>query len=217
MSSRGFTLVELLVALTILALMLGITMNSLSFSLQTSKSVEAAILDTEQTYLATRAFREQLQQAVPLPQTAMVGLDQLDFGGSAKVIEFVAPLRGNRAYAGLHRVRFEIEDDPSFDGNGGRLLMTYRPYAGNTATVNPVASDSVVVLDGFASARFDFGNVTTSTTVDWTPQWVATEQLPALVRLQVDIEGQDDRVAIPEVIVAIRATMPNRLTRGRAR
>ena len=143
--------------------------------------------------------------------------DQLDFGGSARAIEFVAPLRGNRSYAGLHRVRFEIEDDPSFDGNGGRLLMTYRPYVGDTATVDPVASNSVVVLDGFASARFDFGNVTTSATVDWKPEWVATQQLPALVRLQVDIEGQDNRVTIPDVIVAIRATKPNRLTRGRAR
>ena len=217
MNSRGFTLVELLVALTILAVMLGITMNSLSFSLQTSKSVEASILDTEQTYLATRAFREQLQQAVPLLQTNIVGLDQLDFGGSAKAIEFVAPLRGGRAYAGLHRIRFEIEDDQSFDGSGGRLLMSYRPYTPDTETDNRAASNSVVVLDGFASARFDFGNVTTSATVDWTPEWVATAQLPALVMLRVDSADENDQATIPEVIVAIRATTPSRLTRGRAR
>jgi general secretion pathway protein J len=216
----GFTLVELLVALTILALMLGVTMNSLSFSLRTSGSVETAIADKEYTYLATRAFRDQLQQAVPLLRVSTAGLNELDFDGASNAVEFVAPLRGAHSSAGLHRVRFVIEQEPSFEDNRGRLVMHYRPYSADTTKANVtdnVAESSVVVLDGFASARFSFSDVATSVAVDWTPQWRETMRLPDLVRLEVDYANDDDQVMIPEAVVAIRTTSQNRLLRGEAR
>lgn len=218
--SRGFTLVELLVALTILALMLGVTMNSLSFSLRTSGSVESAIADKEYTHLATRAFREQLRQAAPLLRVSTVGLKELDFDGGSNAIEFVAPLRGAGPSAGLHRIRFVIEQNRSFENNRSRLVMHYRPYFAdmtNTHTANNVAEGSAVVLDGFASARFSFSDVVTSATVDWTPEWRETKRLPDLVRLQVDYGPDVDQVTIPEAIVAIRTTSQNRLLRGAAR
>ena len=214
--SRGFTLVELLVALTILALMLGVTMNSLSFSLQTSESVEAALSAKEYTHLATRAFRDQVQQAVPVLRVNTVGMDQLDFDGGVRAIEFVAPLRGGGNFAGLYRIRFVIEEEPSFEENRGRLVMYFRPYSTditNTNTYNDVADSGVVVLDGFAGARFDFGDVASSVAVDWTPEWREPMRLPDLVRLQVDYGNDHDQATVPEVVAAVRTTSLNRLMR----
>jgi len=215
--SGGFTLVELLVALTILALMLGVTMNSLSFSLRTSGSVESAIAGKEYTHLATRAFREQLQQAVPLLRVSTVGQKKLDFDGDSNTVEFVAPLRGAGTSGGLHRIRFVIEEEPSFEENRGRLVMHYRPYSVDTNATNNDIDGKVVVLDGFASARFSFSDIVTSAGVDWTPKWRELMRLPDLVRLQVDYANDDVQVMIPEAVVAIRTTSQNRLLRGAAR
>lgn len=218
--SSGFTLVELLVALTILALMLGVTMNSLSFSLRTSGSVESAIADKEYSHLATRAFREQLQQAVPLLRVSTAGMNELDFNGASNAVEFVAPLRGAGRSAGLYRIRFVIEQESSFEGNRGRLVMHYRPYSPDTTNTNATSNttdNSVVVLEGFAFAHFSFSDVVTAVAVDWTPEWRETMRLPDLVRLQVDYGTDVEQTGVPDAVVAIRTTSQNRFLRGEAR
>ena len=209
---RGFTLLEFLVALTILALMLGVTMNSLNFSVQTSNSVEGAILATEDLHLAQRALRQQIQRAVPLLRTSESGPDQLDFAGTTKTLEFVAPLRGVPSAAGLYRIRFEIEDDAGFGGNGGRLVMH---YARNAAVATPDWTDAggaVVVLDGFAAAEFDYSSATVPAGVEWMRDWRDPSRLPGLVRLQVEYPSGSERIA-PDMVVAIRSTSRSRMSR----
>ena len=209
---RGFTLLEFLVALTILALMLGMTMNSLNFSVRTSNSVESSILATEQVHLAHRALRRQIQQAVPLMRGMETGPDRLDFAGQTKALEFVAPLNGVGAYAGLHRVRFEIEDDAGFDGNGGRIVMYYVRDASVTDPQWTDAGGSALVMDGFASAEFDYSSETAPAGVDWVREWRDPARLPGLVRVRVEYPDGSERMA-PDLVVAIRSTSRNRMSR----
>jgi len=209
---RGFTLLEFLVALTILALMLGMTMNSLSFSIRTSNSVETAILATEQLHLAQRALRRQIQQAVPLMRRMKTGPERLDFAGQAKVLEFVAPLSGVGSYAGLHRIRLEIEDNAGFDGDGGRIVMYYARDASVTEPQWTDAGGSVLVMDGFASGEFDYSSETAPAGVDWVREWRDQSRLPGLVRVRVEYPDGSERAA-PDLVIAIRSTSRNRMSR----
>ena len=209
---RGFTLLEFLVALTILALMLGMTMNSLGFSVRTSNSVESSILATEQVHLAQRALRRQIQQAVPLMRRMETGPDRLDFAGQAKVLEFVAPLSGVGSYAGLHRIRLEIEDNTGFDGDGGRIVMYYARDASVTEPQWTDAGGSVLVMDGFASGEFDYSSETAPAGVDWVREWRDQSRLPGLVRVRVEYPDGSERAA-PDLVIAIRSTSRNRMSR----
>jgi len=209
---RGFTLLEFLVALTILALMLGMTMNSLSFSVRTSNSVESSILATEQAHLAQRALRRQIQQAVPLMRSMETGPDRLDFAGQSKALEFVAPLNGVGSYAGLHRVRFEIEDDTGLDGDGGRIVMYYARNASVTEPGWTDAGGSALVMDGFASAEFEYSSKMAPAGVDWVREWRDPARLPGLVRVRVEYPEGSERIA-PDLVVAIRSTSRSRMSR----
>jgi general secretion pathway protein J len=208
----GFTLLEFLVALTILALMLGITMNSLNFSVQTSNSVENSIRVTEELHLAQRALRRQIQRAVPMLRETLSGPDQLDFEGGAKAIEFVAPLHGLSWAAGLHRIRFQIEDDVGFGGNSSRLVM----YYARNAAAGPdwtEAGGAVVVLDGFTAAEFDYSSATAPAGVEWLREWRDPMRLPGLVRLRVEYASGSEQVMAPDMLVAIRSTSRSRMSR----
>jgi hypothetical protein len=192
--------------------MLGVTMNSLNFSVQTSNSVEEAILATEELHLAQRALRRQMQDAVPRLRTNMAGPDQLDFEGTAKALEFVAPLHGVPAAAGLYRIRFEIEDDSGFEGNGGRLVMYYARNAAVTPSDWTDESGAAVVLDGFETAEFDYSSANAQAGVEWSGEWRDPSHLPGLVRLQVGYRSGSGRIA-PDMVVAVRSTSRNRMLR----
>lgn len=211
-SCRGFTLLEFLVAMTILALMLGVTMNSLSFSVQTSNSVETAILATEQLHLAQRALRRQIQQAVPLTRSMETGFDRLDFSGQAKALEFVAPLNGVGSYAGLHRIRLEIEDDPGFDGDGGRISMYYARDASVTGPDWTEDSGAVVVIEGISSANFEYSPETAPAGVDWLGEWRDPARLPGLVKVRIEYPAGSERTA-PDLVIPIRSTAQSRMSR----
>ena len=207
---RGFTLLEFLIALTILALMLGVTMNSLNFSVRTSNSVEGAILATEELHLAQRALRRQIQRAVPRLRATESGPDHLDFAGTAKVLEFVAPLHGVSAAAGLYRIRFEIEDGAGFGDGGGRLVMYYARSAAAPTPDWRDAGGAVLVLDGFAAAEFDYSSAAAQAGVEWSGDWRDPSRLPSLVRLHLEYPSGSDRVA-PDMVVSIRSTSRSRM------
>jgi len=209
---RGFTLLEFLVALTILALMLGMTLNSLNFSVQTSNSVETAILATEQVHLAQRALRRQIQQAVPLMQRTEPGLGRLDFAGQNKALEFVAPLSGVGSFAGLHRIRFDIEDDTGFESDRGRIVMYYARDASVDGPHWTNTGGAIVVMDGFASAEFEYSSGTAAAGVDWVREWRDPARLPGLVRVHVEYPDGSERMA-PDLVIAIRSTTRNRMSR----
>ena len=209
----GFTLVELLVALTVLAMLLGVTMNSLGFSLKTSQSVEQNMRSSERLHLAHRALRRQIQQAVPLVRDSADRLNQLDFEGGPASVSFVARLSGMRSYPGLYRIKLAIEGSASIGSNDGRLVMYYRPYSGDQLSTRQVNDEvSIVVLDGFASASFDYRGAATAARADWVPEWRDASRLPDLVRLQFQ-DAHTGYATGPDLVVAVRSTTPSRLMR----
>jgi general secretion pathway protein J len=209
-ADRGFTLLEFLVALTILALMLGVTMNSLNFSVRTSNSVETAILATEQVHLVHRALRQQIQTAMPVLRQTDSARKEVDFSGRADSLELIAPLRGLGTYSGPYRIRFEVQNDTGFGGNQGRLVMHYIRYSPDTAADWTEEGGSTVVLDGFASAALDYRPASSASGEDWIDEWRDTMRLPGLVRLRIEYPPGSQRVA-PDLVVPIRSISQSRL------
>lgn len=206
----GFTLVELLVALTILALMLGLSMNGLRFSVRTSKSVEASMLAAEETQLVQNALRRQIEQAVPEILQTEAGRDRLDFVGEPSLLEFIAPLRGARGTPGLHRIRIVVDDGGAFGDQVARLLMYYVPQAPDAVSGDAGEARMAVLLEGFDSAVFGYRSATDTGANNWSSRWRDPQRLPDLVSLRVEYP-EDGSNFVPELVVAIKTTNRNQL------
>jgi len=215
-SGRGFTLLEFLVALTILALMLGVTMNSLNFSVRTSNSVETAILATEQVHLVHRALRQQIQTAMPVLRQTESAVNEVDFSGSAGSLELIAPLRGLGTYSGPYRIRLEVQNDTGFAGDQGRLVMHYIRYSPDTSPGWTEEGGSTVVIDGFASAALAYRSASGAAGEEWMDEWRNPMRLPGLVRLRIEYPAGSPRFA-PDLIVPMRSVSQSRMLRGRRR
>jgi len=208
-TSGGFTLVELLVALTIMGMVLGLLMNSMSFSMRTVDAVQSRISAIESFHQSQRALRRQLQLALPLFNRDSENPQQLDFSADMKQLDFVAPVPGLAAGGGLYRISLRIEDDPNPDGRDGRLTMRYRLYLDTFQhAANDLEANEVILLENFSRAQFSFFDTLRRDIGPWSSDWEHVERLPDLVRLSVDFGDGADSDAL-DLIVAIKATSPS--------
>jgi general secretion pathway protein J len=200
--SRGFTLVELLVALTITALVAGLLTNSLSFSLGTAETVEARILDMESFHQAQRAFRRQVQLALPVETTDDIDDVRMEFAANAAQLDFIAPMPG-LVLGGLpHRVSMRIDEQ------SGTLIMAYIPHIADSRSSGAVLEPREhVLLEGISDASFSYLDTLSLNSTAWVDEWRHTSRLPDLVRLRVTFDGQVDE-SPAELIVAIKAPLP---------
>jgi len=203
---RGFTLVELLVALTIMAVVLGLLTNSIQFSLKTTDAVESSIASAMSLHQAQRALKRQLQMAVPIRRADIEDGESLEFSASHKELEFVAPLPGLSAGGGLYRITLRVADDVTLGGNDGRLLMSYRSFVEESEfRRSPEELPEIVLLEGLADAGFSYLDTRQVAPTDWINDWRYGDRLPDLVRLHIDFSDSPDDDGL-DLIVAIKAT-----------
>ncbi len=198
---RGFTLVELLVALTLMAVVLGLLTNSIQFSLKTADAVETNIAAAVSMHQAQRALRRQLQTALPIRRVDSEDGEAIDFSATRKEVQFVAPLPGLAASGGLYRITLRVENDAALDGSDGKLLMIYRSFLEDSEP------REIVLIEGFSDAGFSFLDTRQVASSDWTNDWRHSDRLPDLVRLHVDFSNRFDDDGL-DMIVAIKATSP---------
>ncbi len=206
---RGFTLVELLVALTIMAVVAGLLTNSMQFSLKTVDAVESSIATSVSTHQAQRALKRQLQQALPIRRTDSDGGEKLEFAATRKEVQFVAPLPGLASGGGLYRISLRVEDATMLGSDSGKLLMTYRSFMEDSEfNRNSEEPREVVLLEGFSDAEFSFlDSLRRTASSDWAHEWRHDDRLPDLVRLHIDFNNALDDDDL-DLILAIKATSP---------
>ncbi len=197
---QGFTIVELLVAMALLALLSALLLGGLRMSRAAVVRGEAANEQLLRTELGLAVLRRQLEEADPLP-LGNVADPRIAFTGDARNIVFIAPPGAYLALGGEEITWLAIEP-----GTGGaRIMLRYRPldHAADRWPPPLDARDmqSVVLLDGAASAQFAyFGRPDPADDALWQTEWRDASALPALVRLSV--------ASLPDLVVNPRLGRP---------
>jgi prepilin-type N-terminal cleavage/methylation domain-containing protein len=181
---HGFTLVEMMVAIAILALFLAASMGSVRVG---SRSWEAGLRQAEKAE-ALRAgaelLRRQLGQAQPMRWSDRDGNYLVLLAGPERLV-FVAPAPALTGGAGL--LVHELTAEPAHDGYS--LTLTYGGYdPGADVFAPPIGRESIALGSGFTAVRLDyFGAEMRDAEPAWTPQWRADAELfPLAVRLRAE-------------------------------
>jgi len=199
MRARGFTLIEMLVALALLALLSALLVAGLRLSrnaVLTSETATERLLRTER---ALDLIRRQLQQAEPLPLAAGVDPPPVAFAGDGASIVFIAPPAAYLARGGEQVTWLVLEHT----GAGARLVLRFRPLdrASDRWPLAEGGTDlqSAVLLDDIAGARFSFfGRAAPGADARWLADWRNEPALPDLIRVTVTGGGE----AWPDLVVA---------------
>jgi general secretion pathway protein J len=201
----GFTLVELLVAMALLAILSALLVGGLRLSRNAVIVGESASEDVQRAELAYAVIRRQFERAAPL---ALVSLDSpppIAFAGDGASVVFIAPPGALMALGGEEITWLAVERGAA----GARIVLRYRPLDRAQDQWPPAldanAMQSVVLLDGIAQAAFSyFGRAQPNTDPQWWPAWRQPTVLPTLIR--VSITGA--KGAWPDLVIAPRLGRP---------
>ncbi len=205
---RGFTLVELLVAMTILSLITGLIFSGLQFGTKVAGDLQSEVAHTQKVHLVQRMLRKQLQHAAPMTRKSIESTGEVAFEAKYDSIEFIATMSAGTGYSGLYRVRIGIEEDFS-RGNGNKkltlassALVPEDDFRGGVPKLR-----EVVVFENFSDGEFMYRDSAEAGTDGWVSEWRNSRKLPALVRLS--LRGAASRSdEWPDLIVALKATSP---------
>jgi general secretion pathway protein J len=192
---QGLTLIELLLALAILAVLTGFLAGGLSIGRRAFEADLASGVSGD-TDAATQAISSLIASALPMLVSMANPKSGIMFEGRQATLSFMALSEGRSLRGGPHMFRLGrsgtdlVVDvvDPSPDTTGG--------------DVGPVPT-RVVALSGIRDMRLSyFGRVTPEGSPGWQTQWFRAERLPELVSVQIDFE--DARRNEPVRVIALR-------------
>jgi general secretion pathway protein J len=200
-SQAGFTLLELLVALTLLGLVLAVVFGELRFTTRAWDAADAK-LDRNGELLSVHSFlRQRFQQVHVTPQNRRQEDDDSPvlFDGNSRSMVFLGTMPANVSDGGFYEISLSSE----LGADGNNLFLSWRPFdEDGTARVADGPDNSRILLHGIQEVRFSyFGRTGEDLAAQWWDIWPSRDSAPSLIRMEVSFEDGDRR-SWPELVVA---------------
>ena len=200
---QGFTLVEVLIALTLFSLILSSLFSGLYAAGRNWRGSEVRVEENDDRRLGMELIRRLIEEAVPL-QLNQTGGSRLLFEGRPDVLQFATPLPAHAGGGGIYWVKLDLirgDDDTT------RLRLRYRPVDPEMDFFAPQQdekADSMPLMDGIASLAFEYyGTGKPDSPPRWYRRWPDNRRLP--VAIKVTLSPGDPKRSMPELIATVRA------------
>ncbi len=180
---NGFTLLELLLAISLMSMITGSILGGISLGRRTWETTRAseALDEVENALRSATSLIARSVSLVVMTQNAETTAAQ--FQGTPEACRFISLSEGGAQWGGL--LLTEIGGDAS--GGGPELAVwtqAFRPAPG--FAVNRDVMRKTVILKGVASFELSyFGVLEQGKPPVWTPNWIKRANLPKLIRVKI--------------------------------
>ncbi len=198
--ARGFTLLEILLALVLFAFVMAGVWGALAGATRITRASNALMAQNEQVRTVQQFVRRDLGAAGRQPFIEAADAPARMFRGSATSMQFVAPLPTQAGHAGLYLQKLAFVRDAN---DRYALELSYRPYAGfQPASAKPVRR---VLLKDLHRGSFHYLAMPVfGKPAQWRDDWSATTGLPLAVRIRARPAWRAP-AAFPEMLVRVHA------------
>jgi general secretion pathway protein J len=195
----GFTLLEMLLATGLLALIMGMAYAGLQASIRLTDSGEAQIDRSARARIAHEFLRKQLSRMLPLMIRQDAGRNIL-FEGDTDKMTWVGPMPGYLGRGGPYVQQLSLERETDGTVLYFRFAMLNGYKDGDLEVDEPIA-----LIEQIKDAKFAFQSIDTSGKVrDWTSRWENTDaqSLPLSVKMTLEMRPES-RMNVPDLVVAV--------------
>ncbi len=194
--AKGFTLLEVLIGMSIMSVMMLLLFASLRICVQNWNAGEKKITQVSEAAIVQGFLRNKLQQALPLTDI-LSKKREFSFQGKAQKIQFVAPMAASAARLGLQL--FTLTLKPEDNQLGGQLAVDIKPFfaSGAEADWKP---EEIIILKHIQQLQFEYFEKNNDQG-QWHSEWVDKQVLPRLVRITIELENG---LLWPPIIIALR-------------
>ena len=185
--SRGFTLVELLLAMTLMSMLLALAYGGLRASTRATDRGQVILEESGRIRMAHQFVRKQINQMLPLVfEESEDQQERTIFEGSAKSIRFVAPMPGYLSFGGP-----QVQELAIVPGDEGQALVLSHALLQGFEEADLYERAPIFLLDQIDEATFEFlGLDENGEMTGWASVWDQPNSLPLAVSLSIDFEEE---------------------------
>jgi general secretion pathway protein J len=199
-ASSGFTLIEVLIALTLLSIMVVLLFTTLKICADSWEKGENKINDVNQIAVVYNFFQHHLATAKPLSTTTAIGEKTLSFQGQTESLQFVSSFPASAGKFGLQLFTINLLEDD----NDQYIYVTLVPFATLSEDEEPAKKEEVTLISHVSSFKLSyFGSDDIVSEGAWADEWVNKEAMPKLVKINITLANG---MFWPEMIFDLKVT-----------
>lgn len=197
-SQNGFTLLEILIAMTLMSMVLVMVYAGLNFAMRSWDAGEERAERINKVRVVQEFIRRQLRQAAAVYREDGRRGRVLYFDGQVERIGWVAPMLEYLDLGGLYYVQLDVIDDR----DKGKLRVRWFPYRPDNEddVIEGDEARETVLLEGVSGMRLSYyGAEEADDEPDWRDTWENSQERPDLVRLDLVLSEAE----WPSLVVAV--------------
>ena len=206
-TGRGFTLVEILVVMTLMSvvmLALGASMRTIA---QTETRVDERLARADEMRVAS-SFLSAILERVSVRKsdvTTKAGASLYLFVGAPDAVMWIGVMPARYGAGGRYFFRLALEST----GGGRALVLRFVPWTGTAVFPDWNAAASRTLVSHASSLQLEYGD-DTDVNAGWVSQWSVADRLPGRIRISVStVTG-----AWPYLVIPMRALSASDNGRG---
>ncbi|GHT83353.1 type II secretion system protein J [Betaproteobacteria bacterium] len=207
-NGQGFTLIEVVIALALSALVMLGLVSALAGLGATATRIDERAGQSDRQWLVNEFLRATLSTATgQLKYTRADGSKSVYFHGAPQTLEWLGSMPARYGVGGMHHFRLLLQHDDS--ATGERLVLQYAPYISPPPgsldipvfdTTNISTHVLATEVSGFSLAYQSKPEREDEDAV-WSDDWDNAERTPGRVRVQIEAEN----AAWPPLVTALGA------------
>jgi general secretion pathway protein J len=197
--SSGFTLIEVLIAMTLLSIMVVLLFASLKISADSWHKGESKITEVNDVAVVYNFFQQHLATTRPFMNNWSVDTPPtLGFQGKNRSLQFVSSFPASAGKSGLQMLTVSLKKE----ADDTVIMVALSPFF--PVDKGKTSLEEVDLIKGIKEFSLSyFGSNDGSSEGSWQDQWLEKAFLPRLVKINIKLESG---FYIPEIIVEIKAT-----------
>lgn len=196
-ANAGFTLVELLVVMTLLSLIVLALSSALQSMAQTQERLDARLTRTEDLRVTSGFLRGILGRVVQHRKPGMLqaGENPFLFSGQVHEITWIGVMPARYGAGGRYFLRLALEDE----AGRSALVLRYAPWVDDATVPDWSIAERHVLATSVDALDFAYEDAAPEPPA-WAPVWASPDALPARVRISLSGAGR----AWPTMVVPLR-------------
>ena len=205
-TQRGFTLLELLVVMSLLSVIMIGLVSALRTMAQTESKIDQRLNRLDEIRVARHFLQQTLTRvsAMPLDAPGATGKKIIPFTATANSLTWVGIMPARPSVGGRHFFRLSMEDTPQ----GRELVLRFAPWKPDTLAPDWTTAESRILIAGIHQLDVQAQgqplakrNPAEPWPQAWQIGWPVTDTLPEQLRLKL-VDAQGDW---PDWIIALHA------------
>ncbi len=197
--ASGFTLIEVIIAMTLLSLILVLLFSTIFTANKSWQSTERKIALNDETRIVAQFIQRQLTQMTPLLWSDNKK-QKLLFSGKNNEISFTTTLPAHRGGGGVQLVSLKINNTDDMN----HLDFYYRHAGGDVYPFDNENFEQVTLLEDIKDIEIAyFGREKADQSPQWQDEWQNDQFLPLLISIK--ILGTDENQDWPELKIPLHS------------